>query len=173
MAATRGYDPSRALRHSVLLMRVWAGVSSGLGAVAALPLTFALFSGHTKFAFPGHVLYFGACAIVFAAPAVLYILLSIYVKKRQHWAIVAAIVTASFHDLCALIGLIALLLALPGVGPYIFVPGMGAVIFIVACSHLIWCLVRSFEALNLPIDDEVRGFEPLARDNRKPSESVL
>jgi len=158
MQAKTESDPTRALKLSVMLMRVWAVVCLLLGAVAGLPLAIALLVGRTQFAFPGHVLYFGACALVFIAPAALYLTLSFCVDRRRSWAIVAGIVTAAFHDLCATAGLVGLLIAMRKVGPYLLVPAGGAVLFMLACTHLIWCLSRSFTALEL--SDDQRGFEP-------------
>jgi hypothetical protein len=106
------------------------------------------------------VLYFAACALVFIAPAAPYLTLSFYVERRRFWAIMTAIVVAAVHGLFALIGFVAVILLLPKVGRYLLVPGAGAVLFIVACSHMIWCLIRSFAALDLP-EAQPRGFEPM------------
>jgi hypothetical protein len=158
MQATIKADRRRALKLSVSLMRIWAGVSLLLGAVAAVPLAVSLLVGRTRFAFPGHVLYFGACTIVFIAPAALYLSLSFFVERRRQWAIIAGIVTAGFHGLCAIAGLIGLLVAMRSVGPYLLVPASGAVLIIAACMHLIWSLSRSMGALDLA--DDQRGFDP-------------
>src|SRR5207249_3496035 len=108
---------------------IWAGVSLALGAIAALPLSIALLIGRTRFAW-GHLLYFGACAMVFLAPAALYLWLANDVRRRKHWAIITAIIAAAIHGLCAITGLIGLIvLARWSGGAFITAPAAGAILF--------------------------------------------
>jgi hypothetical protein len=150
-------DPRILLRRAVLLMRVWAAVFLGLGAVAVLPLSLALLVGRTRFV-AGHMLYYGVCAIVFVAPAALYLWFAVHVRCRRQWAIVAAISAAAIHGLCAICGLIGLifLMRVSG-GAFIIAPAAGAVLFASASAHLILTLSRSLGAIHLS-DDDVQGF---------------
>ncbi len=152
----------RALTSAVFLARVWACVSLLLGGIASAPLSIALMTGHTRFA-TGHILYFAAVTFVFVVPAVLYLIIATYVQQRREWAVIAGIVIASLHGLCAIVGLIGLLILthVTGLG-FIIAPSLGALLFIAATTHLIYMLSRAFGALHVAGDaGGRRGFEPL------------
>ncbi|MGH7178822.1 MAG: hypothetical protein ACREJC_15695 [Tepidisphaeraceae bacterium] len=154
-------DDNRAERiidRAVLLERVWSGVSMALGLVAAGPLTFVLLSGRTRFAF-GHILYYGACFVVFLAPAMLYLTLSIFLARRRLWAAVAGIVVAAFHGICAIAGLTTLILVVPNIGgPVLLAPIGGGILFTLAGMQLVYYLAQATRVIT---DAPQRGFEPI------------
>lgn len=130
----------------MLLTRVWGAVSLLLGAVACAPLSVALLVGRVQFA-AGHLLYFAAVNFVFVAPAILYLLTSIQLHRRREWAITAGIVIAAFHGVCAVIGLLGLIVLTRVTGfRFVIAPAAGAVLFIAATTHLIYTLSHAFDA---------------------------
>ncbi len=100
----------------------------------------------------------------YVIPGIAYLLLAMYLRRRQFWAVVASLVLASIQFLLTLattIVLVAFALneEMPPVPLYI----MGAVTGLVclALAQLIYHLALSFEAIKHVPPEEQRGFEPL------------
>jgi hypothetical protein len=106
----------------------------------------------------------------YIGPGVAYLLFSIFLKRRQFWAVVAALVLASIQLLFTLAGMVAIVIAILGrqnlaaaVLP-MFIYGM----FILALAELIHHLAMSFEAIKHMHPEEQRGFEPLMMQALNP-----
>jgi hypothetical protein len=139
-------------------------------AVAAMPLTFVLLTGRTRFAW-GHVFYFAAVAVTMALPGAIYLWVAWQLYKRRTWGAIAAVVVAAVHDACALVGLIALLWYVPARGgPLLWAPIGGAIFFLLMCSTLLWLLGQVLHRTG--DDDLVAGFDVVTPAASQPSESV-
>jgi hypothetical protein len=150
-----------ALRRAILLCRAMAVACLLFGGVAAAPLSLALISGHTRPAF-GHVLYFAAVSVVFVIPAVLYLLIATYLQQRRRGAIVAGIVVAALHAMCAIVGLMGLLFMLWRVTgtAFIIAPAAGAVLFFAAAIAVIYTLQRLLLE-SATREQQPPGFDPI------------
>jgi hypothetical protein len=154
-------DPRRPLYLAIRSTRVLAAIFLLFGSFAVFPLVV------------GGVMLGGLSAIATASffvfymgPGVVYLLCSIYLKRRQFWAVLVSLVLASIQLLLALTGMVFLFVALnqmSRIGNFTFL--LWAIIpialIILALAQLIYHLILSFEAIKyIPIEEQ-RGFEPI------------
>ena len=90
-----------------------------------------------------------------------YIVLGIFLRRHQGWAVTMAIVIVSIHLLLTFISLpAAIVQAIQGSLVLLAV----SILFIIALAQLIYLLARSYAGLSWPRfggASEARGFEPL------------
>jgi hypothetical protein len=117
----------------------------------------------------GMRVYFLVGAMVYLVPGTLYILCSIYLGRRQFWAVVGGLVLAAIQLLFVVIALGGFLFALSftedGRSIPVFIYVYLALLAFVALAlvQLIYHLIQSFEAIkHPPPGEETRGFEPIA-----------
>jgi hypothetical protein len=113
---------------------------------------------------PNLVLAFGPFAL-FAAIGVAYLVFAHFIKRRQFWAVVAALVLTGLVSLLALLSTVASVIAIVASGatasrPAWMTLGVQALV-LAALGQLIYHLARSFAALKLAPPDEARGFDVL------------
>ena len=105
-------------------------------------------------------------ALVYFIPGASFMTLSIFLGRRQHWAIVCALVLAcllAFFFLFAFAGF-AVAVFSRGEAPEVWmvVPVAIVSLFGLAVAQLIYHLSKSFEAIrHPPFGEEFRGFDPL------------
>jgi hypothetical protein len=88
-------------------------------------------------------------------PGILYIICSIFLSKRQVWAIIVTMVLAGLTELVAVLALIMRLMAGSTIGSVI------AGVAIAAFAQLLLHLSKSFESIRADAEYAPRGFEPL------------
>ena len=105
-------------------------------------------------------------ALFYFLPGALFLLFSIFLGRRQHWAVVCALVLSCLMGVVLLIGLVGFFFAIiqrgenQDVGMAIPLAIVG--LFALATGQLIYHLSKSFEAIkHPPFGEEIRGFEPL------------
>jgi hypothetical protein len=153
-------DPRRPLHLAVRSMRL-------LGAILIL---FATCAGVTfglvavRVAARGMPVWGMAFGILFyLLPGLVFIILAMYVKQRQAWAVAASICVTSVGAMVVLLGLVAVVftgVSDPGRSPAIWIAIGALVLILAALGQLIYLLSRSFEAIRCAPPDE-RGFEPV------------
>jgi hypothetical protein len=99
-------------------------------------------------------------------PGLLYVVFSIYLARRQFWAVIGALVLASVQLLFVLISLLGLAALMPGphagVEPIMLIPICLILLVAAAIGQLVYHLARSFEAIKYPpYGQEFHGFEPI------------
>jgi len=149
-------DPRRPLALAIRSTRALGGVFLLIGAFAALPLFFA--RGQLGWIYP-------AALLVYFGPAVLYLIVAVFLKRRAHWAVVAAIVVVSIHLLFLLVALAGSAFALgsgqAALSPAFWILAALIALFVVALGQLIHHLALSFESIKYAPEDEMRGFEAI------------
>lgn len=156
-------DPRRPLHLAVRSLRV-LGVILVLFSLCTLgPTTLPMLrSGRGG---PGNFPVFLVLAVlVYLVPGVLYLVFSIFLARRERWAVIGGLVLASVHGALSLLALVSMaLVAATGQvpGPAV-IPLVVMALVVVALAQLIYHLARSFEAIRYPpFGVEERGFEPL------------
>ena len=101
--------------------------------------------------------------MMYLAPAVIYLICSMFLQRRQFWAVVLALVIASIQLLLMLLAVI-MLFAVSSLNqsPFLLIPIGIFALFILALAQLIYHLARSFEAIKFVPPEEGRGFELLS-----------
>ena len=113
-------------------------------ALASLPLMLALLVGRTR-AGPGHIVYFAAVCVTMVLPAAAYFIAAGAILRATSWGLMTAVVLATGHAACALVGLVAIFWVIPHYGgPVIFPAAAGAIPFLVLCPIAI---VRATRAM--------------------------
>jgi hypothetical protein len=106
-------------------------------------------------------------SLFYFVPGALFLVFSIFLGRRQHWAVVCGLVLSSLMGLFVLFALVGFVLAVlrrAGEEPAVWmaVPLTVIALFGLAFGQLIYHLSKSFEAIkHPPFGQEVRGFEPL------------
>jgi hypothetical protein len=104
------------------------------------------------------LLFFG---LLYLVPGILYLLCAIFLKHRERWSIIVALVLASLQFLFTLVGIVNIGLgALMGRGIQM-VPLVIILMFAAAFAQLIYHLSRCFEAIKHSPPEFQRGFEPM------------
>ena len=102
--------------------------------------------------------------LLYLLPGASFILLALFLARRQLWAVVASICLASMALLGALLALLGLLISAFGphadFQPVLLVPLGVTAIVVAALVQLIYHLARSFTAIRIAEPQE-RGFEPI------------
>ena len=154
-------DPRRPLVLAIRSTRLLGIIFLAFGAISLLPLALGLGRGRggnwamTLFMIIGCLFYF--------VPGIGYIVCSMFLTRRQPWAIITALVLASINLLLVLFGLLGLVVAMASDNsgmPFILIPLAIVLIFVLALVQLIYHLSRSFESLRHP-PDGIHGFEPI------------
>ena len=149
-------DPRRPLHLAVRSMRILGILYLGLSTcVGSAFLRFGRGMG-ISFALIGAILFY-------VTPGVCYVIFSIFLQRRQFWAVVASLVLAGVNVILILISLVFMTVAIAqsrGTVVEFAIP-LGAVMLILAAlAQLIYHLSLSFEAIKYTPPGE-RGFEPL------------
>jgi hypothetical protein len=155
-------DPRRPLHLAIRSTRLLGGFFVALGLFSLVPMLISAQAGRMV----GMSAYFMAGAMVYAVPGALYILCSIYLGRRQFWAVVAGLVLASIQlifVLFAVFGAVVSLASSQNSLPVFFWIMVGLLAFVgLALAQLVYHLSKSFEAIKHPAPgEEVRGFEPV------------
>jgi len=106
-----------------------------------------------------------AMLLFYFGPGVAYLIFTIYLKRRQFWAVLSSLILASIQLLFALVVAITLLIvsmikSAHNVN-FVIAPLLLLGIVILALAQLIYHLALSFEAIkHVPVEEQ-RGFEPL------------
>jgi hypothetical protein len=104
-----------------------------------------------------------AIGFVYLIPGILYIVFSIFLSRRQPWAVIATIVLAALHALFALLALAGTLLQGNMIGALL----VG--LWVAALAQLIFHLSQSFAAIRAEREQFApRGFEPIPRYGAGP-----
>ncbi|MGB7160361.1 MAG: hypothetical protein WBD40_19995 [Tepidisphaeraceae bacterium] len=149
-------DPQRPLCLATQSTQTLGVLLVGVGALSMLP---RLFRGlPPTFAPRTAVMHL----LIFFGPGALYLLCSIFIRRRRVWAVRTAMVLAGFHLLLLCIASAAILMAILSMGSgsiaVVWVPLGALLIFAYALVRLEYHLARSFEAIGATSMD-VRGFE--------------
>jgi hypothetical protein len=164
MAVPPKGDPRRPLHLAIRSTRVLAVIFLLLGTCSFSPF-------FLRGPMPGSAgLFISMSVLVFyIGPGVAYLVFSIYLKRRQFWAVVAALVLASIQLFLSLLGGVFFVVAMAaGQSRTPSVPTAVAVIptaiiglVVLALAQLVYHLALSFEAIKYAPAEELRGFEPL------------
>jgi hypothetical protein len=161
-------DPRRPLHLAIRSTRLLGILCVLFGLCTMLP-SFPTTSG------PSAVLLAGA-SLVCLLPGAAYFLVSMFLARRQFWAVVLGLVLASLQALFALAALIGVLAALiidarntGDVEPFGFVFVLGLFLFLVAFCQLISHLILSFGAIKHVPPEEQHGFEPVFAARQAPA----
>jgi len=158
-------DPRRRLQLAVRSMRVLGGLLVALSLCGVFGTVMMTTTGRrtTAAATVGQAV----GALFYLIPGLADIVLAIFLKQRQFWALVAAIALTSIQLLFALAGAIMLVgvyLANNGTfpRPFLIAPAVMG-IAVLALVQLLYLLCRSFPALQMPPfgSHDERGFEPV------------
>lgn len=155
-------DPRRAMHLAARSMLVLGCLFLLLGTCAVLLALPRAFPGRG-----GPMMWSSVFGVaVFFLPGVGYVVASVFLGRRQLWAVVVGLVLASVHALLVALGVLGMVVGLVSTGGrepmplLIFLVIWG--LLLLALGQLIYHLGRSFEAIKLPpYGQEVRGFEPL------------
>lgn len=156
-------DPQRPLALAIRSTRLLGIVMILLSFIPLLSIGFAArsFSGLPAWI---EIIAISMILLLILGPGVMYLLCSIFMKRRRKWAIIVAIILSSIQ--LAWIGfsgatLIASIVESPGQNSGIFVAMGLIVIFMLAFIQLLVHLSKSFSSLrHIPIGGE-RGFSPI------------
>ncbi len=152
-------DPRRPMHLAIRSMRLLGVILILLSLLGMLPLFFipAARPGVSKILM---IFFFGAL-LIYLIPGVLFLIFSIFLKRRQAWAIIGGIVLSSILLLIAVIALAGVLVNFATVGhtPAALIGLVMSVLFVAAFTQLIIHLSQSFKALKYFPVDEQRGFE--------------
>ena len=92
----------------------------------------------------------------YLVPGILYIVFSIFLSRRQTWAIVATMALASLH------GLLAMVVLIGGVLQQNVVGIVGGALWAAALGQLVYHLSQSFASVRAEREEYApRGFEPI------------
>jgi hypothetical protein len=161
-------DPRRPLHLAIRSMRLLGGILVLFATCATVP--FVIRAGTGRTAPPWAMLIVLAFYLV---PGAGFIVLSIYLARRQAWAVVASICLASMALLVILLALLGL--AMFAFGPHadfelvLLVPLSVTLLIAAALGQLIYHLAKSFEAIRIAEPQE-RGFEPIMA--RNPNDEI-
>ena len=155
-------DPRRAMHVAARSMLVLGCLFLLLGTCVLLPALTRAFPGRG-----GPMMWSSVFGVaVFFLPGVGYVVASVFLGRRQLWAVVVGLVLASVHALLVALGVLGMVVGLVSTGgrepmPLLIVLVIWGLLLL-ALGQLIYHLSRSFEAIKLPpYGQEVRGFEPL------------
>jgi hypothetical protein len=151
-------DPRRPLHLAVRSTRVLAIIFLLFGTCASIPM---LIQGALPMR--GRMFLNLGVFIVYVGPGVVYFVTAIYMKRRQFWAVILALVMASIQLLFALLGISVLLIAeMRRPASSVAMIPAGVMIFVIlALAQLIYHLALSFNAIRYTPVEEQHGFEPL------------
>jgi hypothetical protein len=142
-------DPRRPLHLAVRSTRVLAIIFLLFGTCASIPM---LIQGALPMR--GRMFLNLGVFIVYVGPGVVYFVTAIYMKRRQFWAVILALVMASIQLLFALLGISVLLIAeMRRPASSVAMIPAGVLIFVI--------LALSFNAIRYTPVEEQHGFEPL------------
>jgi len=158
MPLPRKGDPRRPLHLAVRSTRLLAIIFLFFGSLAVAPM---LTRG--GLARGPDLLVSLSIFLVYIAPGVAYLIFSIFLKRRQLWAVWADLILASIHLLITLIGAVTLIIVSLNTMNRIIALAPAAILglIILALAQLIYHLALSFEAIKHVPPEESRGFEPL------------
>ena len=156
-------DPRRPLRLAIRSTRLLGGVLLLFGTCALAPFMYMLRSGSGVAASMPPAWTMMMMVLFYFIPGALFMVLSIFLGRRQHWAVVCSLVLSSLLGivfLLAFTGFAVSVLSNPQLR--MAVPAAIIFLFALAVGQLIYHLSKSFEAIKLPpFGQEIRGFEPL------------
>jgi len=151
-------DPRRPLHLAIRSTRVLAILFLLFGTCAFIPM---LMQGGMP---RRGGLFLGVSDLLFyIGPGAAYLVFSLFLRQRQFWAVVAALVLASIQLILTLFFAGALLIATlrqPNSSISLIAGGMVALV-ILALGQLIYHLALSFEAIKYGSVEQQHGFEPL------------
>ena len=156
-------DPRRPLHLAIRSTRLLGVVLLLFGTCALAPFMYMLLSGSGAAASMPPAWTTMMIVLLYLGPGMLYMVLSVFLGRRQHWAVVCSLVLSSLlaiFFLVAFTGFAVSLLSNPQPSNVV----LGAIIslFALAVGQLIYHLSKSFEAIrHPPFGQEIRGFEPL------------
>jgi hypothetical protein len=108
-----------------------------------------------------------ALLLFYFGSGVAYLMFSIYLKRRQFWAVLGSLILASIQLLFTIVAAVSLTIITLTKSPNMFnfsiisLNLLGIVSVILALAQLIYHLALSFEAIkHVPVEEQ-RGFEPL------------
>lgn len=152
-------DPRRPMHLAIRSMRMLGIILIALSLLGMLPLFFVPAAG------PGiskiFMIFFLSAILIYLIPGVLFLIFSIFLKRRQAWAIIGGIILSSILLLLSVIALAGVLINFATVGhtPGALIGLVMSVLFVAAFTQLVIHLSQSFKALNYFPLDEQRGFE--------------
>jgi hypothetical protein len=155
-------DPRRAMHLAARSMLVLGCLFLLLGTCVAVPALTGAFRGRG-----GPMMWSSVSGVaVFFLPGAAYVVASVFLGRRQFWAVVIGLVLASAHALLVVLGVLGMVVGLASTGGRAPMPLLVFLLIwgllLLALGQLIYHLSRSFEAIKLPpYGQEVRGFEPL------------
>ena len=107
-----------------------------------------------------------ALGFIYLIPGILYIVFSVFLARRQPWAVIATMILAALHGLFAVLALFA---ALAAQNPIQI--GITA-LWVAAMAQLIFHLSKSFESMRAEQGEYApRGFEPIQYGGNYPPPS--
>jgi len=158
-------DPRRPLHLAIRSTRLLGVIFLLAATCASLPMLLGggIWRGGRMLVFSIVVL------VIYVVPGAAYFLLSIFLGRRQFWAVVASLVLASIQlmfTLLAAIGITMAALSAPN-GTFSIIIILLIYFVVAALVQLVYHLARSFEAIKHLPADQMRGFEPLMPDPAK------
>jgi hypothetical protein len=153
-------DPRRPMYLAIRSMRLLGIIIVLFSLLMFIPVIALRGSGGAAVGFS---ILFIVMAMVYLIPGLLFILCSIFLKRRQAWAIIVGIILSSIVLLMSVFGFFAGLLQL-GAGnssPLMLIQFTISLIFVAAFTQLIFHLSKSFESLRVLNTEVQRGFELL------------
>jgi hypothetical protein len=153
-------DPTRPMYLAIRSMRLLGIIIVLFSLLMFIPVIALRGSGGAGIGFS---ILFIIMALVYLIPGLLFILCSIFLKRRQAWAIIVGIILSSIVLLMSIFGLIAGLFQMVtgNSEPFMLVQLIISLIFVAAFAQLIFHLSKSFESLRVLNMSVQRGFEPL------------
>ena len=163
MALPAKGDPRRPLHLAIRSTRVLGVILLLFGTCALMPFMMYVARSGPRAAASGPLAWI-IVALVFFIPGALFIVLSMFLGRRQSWSIVCALVLSSLlalFFLFAFTGYVEVVLREEELSVWTAIPVVLA-LFGLAVGQLIYHLCKSFEAIKYPpFGQDFRGFEPL------------
>jgi hypothetical protein len=159
-------DPRRPLHLAIRSTRVLGVILLLFGTCALMPFMMYMSRAGPRGAASAPPMWMTfMVALVYFIPGALFMVLSMFLGRRQSWAIVCALVLASlltFFFLFAFAGFVVGVLSRSEPRAWMAIPVVLIALFGLAVGQLIYHLCKSFEAIKYPpFGQDFRGFEPL------------
>jgi hypothetical protein len=155
-------DPRRPLHLAIRSCRAVGGLLAIFGIFGILPLFIS--SGRRGMSPVGGRTAAFIASTFYASPAVAFYVLAVFLKKRQLWAVIVALVLASLTFVALFFGFLTIGLMMRTSS---LLWRIDAILLAIAAlvlfeaGRLIYQLARSFEAIRHLPENEARGFEPI------------
>ncbi|MBC8107813.1 MAG: hypothetical protein H7Z14_14590 [Anaerolineae bacterium] len=156
----RQLTPSQVLQrtaNAVYIMVITCGV---FALIAIAPLAIALAMGQAQLG-TEETLYLGAIALFFGAPATLYIVVLMQLRRRKRWGISIGLIVAIVHVIAAMLVIGLAAWAFEDDGPLVIIPAGVALMLLFLAVVLMYRIRRLSRCLHELDAHQTIGFAPI------------